>query len=185
MHNLRGTYVHRGDAVRRTRRVKQALLVLGFCVATGVIAASREPATVNAEPAPKTERSAFFITPGEARRLQNQLSNTQGELDMVRAQFDRANRIIDYSKRYDIGGALSSSIFDAAMAEGIDPDLAYRLVRLESEFNPRAKSTAGAIGLTQLMPSTARLYQKGVTVDDLHNPDTNLQIGFRYLHNLL
>src|ERR1051325_6572787 len=95
MHNLRGTYVHRGDAIRRARRIKQALLALGFCVATGVIAASREPATVNAEPTPKTERNAFFITPGEARRLQNQLASTQGELDIVRAQFERVSRIID------------------------------------------------------------------------------------------
>ena len=185
MHNLRGTYVHRGDAIRRARRVKQALLVLGFCVATGVIAASREPATVNAEPTPKTERNAFFITPGEARKLQNDLASTQGELDMVRAQFDRANKIIDYSKRYDIGAGMSQSIFDIALAEGIDPDLAFRLVRLESEFNTRAKSPVGAIGLTQLMPSTARLYQKGVTLEDLYDRDTNLRIGFKYLRNLM
>jgi soluble lytic murein transglycosylase-like protein len=185
MHNLRGTYVHRGDAIRRARRVKQALLVLGFCVATGVVAASREPATVNAEPTPKTERNAFFITPGEARKLQNELASTQGELDMVKAQFDRATRIIDYSKRYDIGAGMSQSIFDIALAEGIDPDLAFRLVRLESEFNPRAKSSVGAIGLTQLMPSTARLYQKDVTVTDLYDRDTNLRIGFKYLRNLM
>jgi hypothetical protein len=185
MHNLRGTYVHRGDAIRRARRVKQTLLVLGFCVATGVIAASREPATVNAEPAAKSDRKAFFITPGEARKLENELSNTQGELDMVKAQFDRANRIIEYSRRYDIGAGMASSIFDAALGEGIDPDLAFRLVRLESEFNPKARSSVGAIGLTQLMPSTARLYQKGVTADDLYDGDTNLKIGFRYLRNLL
>ena len=185
MQNLRGTYVHRGDAIRRARRIKQALLVLGFCVATGVIAASREPATVNAEPTPKTERNAFFITPGEARKLQNELASTQGELDMVKAQFDRATKIIDYSKRYDIGAGMASSIFDIALAEGIDPDLAFRLVRLESEFNPRAKSSVGAIGLTQLMPSTARLYQKGVTVTDLYDRDTNLRIGFKYLRNLM
>ena len=185
MHNLRGTYVHRGDAIRRARRIKQALLVLGFCVATGVIAASREPATVNAEPTPKTERNAFFVTPGEARKLQNELATTRGELDMVKAQFDRANRIIDYSKRYDIGARMAQSIFDIALAEGIDPDLAFRLVRLESEFNPRAKSSVGAIGLTQLMPSTARFYQKGVTVADLYQPEMNLRIGFKYLRNLM
>src|ERR1043165_9628993 len=108
MQNLRGTYVHRGDAIRRIRRVKQALLVLGFCVATGVIAASREPATVNAEPTPRIERNAFFITPGEARSLQNQLASTKGELDMMRAQFERASRIIEYSNRYDIGGAMAA-----------------------------------------------------------------------------
>jgi soluble lytic murein transglycosylase-like protein len=185
MHNLRGTYVHRGDAIRRARRVRQTLLGLGFCVATGVVAASREPATVNAEPTPKAERNAFFITPGEARKLQNELATARGELDLVRAQFDRANRIIDYSRRYEISAALSSSIFDAAIGEGIDPDLAFRLVRLESEFKPRAKSHVGAIGLTQLMPSTARLYQKGVTVEDLYDGDTNLKIGFRYLRNLM
>jgi soluble lytic murein transglycosylase-like protein len=185
MQNLRGTYVHRGDAIRRVRRVKQTLLLLGFVLATGVVAASREPATVNAEPAAKSEKGAFFVTPGEARRLQNELATARGELDLVKAQFDRANRIIDYSRRYGIGAGMSAAIFDAALAEGIDPDLAYRLVRLESEFNPRAKSPVGAIGLTQLMPSTARYYQKGVTVQDLYDSETNLRIGFRYLRNLL
>jgi hypothetical protein len=177
--------VHRGDAIRRARRVKQALLVLGFCAATGVIAASREPATVNAEPAPKAERSSFFITPGEARKLQNELASTRGELDLVRAQFDRASHIIEYSRRYAITAGMAASIFDAALGEGIDPDLAFRLVRLESEFNPRAKSPVGAVGLTQLMPTTATQYQKGVTVQDLYDGDTNLKIGFRYLRNLL
>lgn len=104
---------------------------------------------------------------------------------MVKAQFERANGIINYSNRYNISAGLSTSIFDAALAEGIDPELAFRLVRLESEFNPRAKSPVGAIGLTQLMPSTARLYRKGVTVDDLYDRDTNLRIGFKYLRNLM
>jgi hypothetical protein len=186
MQNLRGTYVHRGDVIRRTRRIKQSLLFLGFCVATGVIAASREPAIVNAEPTPKVEKgSSFFLTGGEARKLQSELANTRGELDMIKAQFERATRIIDYSKRYNIGAGMSTSIFDAALAEGIDPDLAFRLVRLESEFNPRAKSPVGAIGLTQLMPSTAVQYKKGVKVEELYDRDTNLRIGFKYLRNLM
>ena len=185
MQNLRGTYVHRGDVIRRTRRVKQTLLVLGFCVATGVIAASREPATVNAEPAPTTEASSFFLTSNEARKLETELANTRGELDLVKAQYERANRIIEYSRRYEIGAGMASSIFDAALAEGIDPDLAFRLVRLESEFNPRAKSPVGAIGLTQLMPSTAVQYKKGVKVEELYDRDTNLRIGFKYLRNLI
>src|SRR3954467_15724646 len=103
MRNLRGTYVHRGDVIRRTRRVKQALLAIGFCVATGVIAASREPATVNAAPAPKVEKEKFFVSPSEARKLQNDLATARGELDMMKAQFERANGIISYSNRYNIG----------------------------------------------------------------------------------
>ena len=104
---------------------------------------------------------------------------------MVQAQFERANDVIRYSARYDIGAGLASSIFDAAVTEGIDPELAFRLVRLESDFNARAVSSTGAIGLTQLMPSTARLFRASVTKDGLFEKDTNLRIGFRYLRSLL
>ncbi|HET9424625.1 MAG TPA: transglycosylase SLT domain-containing protein [Gemmatimonadaceae bacterium] len=140
---------------------------------------------MNAEPAPAAEKGSYFLTGSEARRLQNELASARGELDLMKAQFERATGIIEYSKRYNITAGMASSIFDAALAEGIDPELAFRLVRLESEFNPRAKSPVGAIGLTQLMPSTARLYRKGVTVDELYDRDTNLRIGFKYLRNLM
>jgi len=43
----------------------------------------------------------------------------------------------------------------------------------------------GAIGLTQLMPATARWLKKDVTIRDLRNPQTNLSIGFKYLSDLL
>src|SRR5258708_6598404 len=168
MRNLSGTYVHRGDVARRTRRVRQTLLVFGFFCATGVVAASRRPSTANAEPAPKVEKSSsFFVSPSEARRLRNDLATAKGQLDLVQGQLERANGVISYSARYEIGAGLASSIFDAALTEGIDPDLAFRLVRLESGFNAPALSSTGAIRLTQLMPSTARLFTGGVTRDDL------------------
>jgi hypothetical protein len=185
MRNLRGTYVHRGDVIRRTRLVKQALLVLGFFVASGIIAATRKTGTANAEPAPIVDKGSFFLTPGEARHLQNELATTKGQLDMMKAQFDHANGVMEYSNRYDIAAGLASSIFDAALAEGIDPELAFRLVRLESDFNPRAKSPVGAIGLTQLMPSTAKLYKRDITLEKLYDRDVNLRVGFKYLRNLL
>jgi soluble lytic murein transglycosylase-like protein len=185
MRNLSGTYVHRGDVARRTRRVRQTLLVLGFLCATGVIAASRKTGTANAEPAPKSDKGSFFVSPSEARRIRNDLATAKGQLDLVQAQLERANVVIDYSGRYEIGAGLASSIFDAAVTEGIDPDLAFRLVRLESDFNQRAVSSRGAIGLTQLLPSTARLFQAGVAKDALFEKQTNLRIGFRYLRDLL
>lgn len=186
MRNLSGTYVHRGDVARRTRRVRQTLLVFGFFCATGVVAASRKPGTANAEPAPKVEKSSsFFVSPSEARRIRNDLATAKGQLDLVQGQLERANVIINYSARYEIGAGLASSIFDAAVAEGVDPDLAFRLVRLESAFNARAVSSTGAIGLTQLMPSTARLFKTSVTKDDLYDKETNLHIGFHYLRGLL
>src|SRR5439155_21216839 len=76
-------------------------------------------------------------------------------------------------------------VYDVALSEGIDPGLAFRLVKVESGFNPRAMSHVGAVGLTQVLPSTARLYEPGLTTQQLYDRDTNLRIGFRYLRDLL
>ena len=62
----------------------------------------------------------------------------------------------------------------------MEPGLAFRLVRVESRFDTRAKSTAGAVGLTQILPSTARLYEPGLTPRQLYDRDTNLRLGFRF-----
>ena len=58
-------------------------------------------------------------------------------------------------------------------------------MKLESDFNPHATSPVGAIGLTQVMPATARFYVKGITREGLYDPNTNLRVGFRYLRGLV
>lgn len=60
---------------------------------------------------------------------------------------------------------------------GIPENLFVSLVRHESGFNPRAVSRAGAMGLTQLMPATAR----ALGVEDPFDPVQNLEGGARYL----
>lgn len=65
----------------------------------------------------------------------------------------------------------------AAAEAGIDPLLLAALVRAESNFRPGAVSRAGAMGLTQLMPATAR----GLQVDDPFDPAQNLRGGATYL----
>ena len=80
---------------------------------------------------------------------------------------------------------LAESIYDLALEEKIDPDIAFGLVRTESEFKTTATSHVGAIGLTQLMPATARWMRPGTQVNDLRNPEVNLSIGFRYLRELI
>ena len=184
MRNLRGTYVHRGDAARRRRRVKQMLFGAGSVAVTVMVIASRKPTPANAEPAVTADDRAMFSL-GDSRKLRQELESAKGELSLVRAQYERAAKIMQYSNKYGVTAGMATKVFDASLREGIDPELAFRLVRLESEFKEHAISKVGAVGLTQLMPSTARLFEKGVTREHLFNGETNLRIGFRYLRTLL
>jgi soluble lytic murein transglycosylase len=73
---------------------------------------------------------------------------------------------------------------------GIDPDLLQALIREESALDPKVHSWAGAVGLCQLMPFTARevagwLKLPGVSLDALHEPDTNIRLGATYLARLI
>jgi soluble lytic murein transglycosylase-like protein len=89
-----------------------------------------------------------------------------------------------FANKFDIPFDLAVKIHDAARAEDISPNVAFGLVRAESSFRSRAVSPAGAVGLTQLLPSTARWMVPGTTRSDLMNPETNLRIGFKYLKYL-
>jgi len=129
--------------------------------------------------------AAAPAAPGDMRSLQQSLEATRGELAVSRLQLERANAIIDYSTHYDIAADLSAAIYDIALAEGVDPALAFRLVKTESNFHAKAKSKVGAIGFTQVLPSTARLYEPGLTTQQLYDRNTNLRLGFRYLRDLL
>ena len=100
----------------------------------------------------------------------------------------RESTIDEKMQRYaDLGLSreLAESIYDLALKEDIDPDVAFGLVRKESEFKTSATSHVGAIGLTQLMPATARGMRAGVTIADLRNPEVNLTIGFKFLRELI
>ena len=184
MRNLRGTYVHRGDAARWRSQLRQALFASGSIALTVLVLASRKTTPAEAEPV-GTESSTSFFSNGETGGLRSELATTKGELSLVRAQFERADKIIQFSIKYGITAGMSTNVFDASLREGIDPDLAFRLVRGESEFNAHAVSKVGALGLTQLMPSTATQLEKGVTREQLFDGKTNLRIGFRYLRSLL
>lgn len=77
----------------------------------------------------------------------------------------------------------------AARAQ-LDPFLVHALIRVESRYNPRARSAKGALGLMQLLPDTARWIadKNGLPLADenlLYDPEINIQLGTEYLRDLL
>jgi soluble lytic murein transglycosylase-like protein len=178
-------YVHRGDLERRQARVRRwrKLLVSG---AVGAVALLLGAQALEERAATASTASTYsFGLPGESRRLRAELDAARGELQLAQAQLDRANQILGFSSRYRISADIAASIYDIALAEGLEPELAFRLVRVESQFNEKATSPVGAVGLTQLMPATAGYFQKGITRKQLYDRETNLRIGFRYLRTLI
>ncbi|HUF50607.1 MAG TPA: lytic transglycosylase domain-containing protein [Longimicrobiales bacterium] len=101
------------------------------------------------------------------------------------AEAEWAAQAATYAAEFGIGVELAEEIQAAAAAENIEPRVAFGLVRAESSFRAMVVSPVGAVGLTQLLPSTARWLVPGTTRSDLMQPETNLRVGFKYLRHLI
>jgi len=95
-------------------------------------------------------------------------------------------RLLRFTSRYTVSREIANKIMEESTAAGIDPELAFRLIRVESRFHARARSSQGALGLTQLMPSTARALDRSLRSEaDILDPRTNLRLGLRYLRTMI
>ena len=77
-----------------------------------------------------------------------------------------------------------NEISAVARRYAIPPALLMAIIHAESNFNPRAVSHKGAVGLMQLMPSTARWIAPDVSRKQLFDPAINVEVGARYLRYL-
>jgi Transglycosylase SLT domain len=78
-------------------------------------------------------------------------------------------------------GPYGEIITSMAETHGVDPMLVRALIQVESGNKPTARSNKGAMGLMQLMPSTARLYK----VRNPYDPKANIAAGVKHLKSLL
>lgn len=149
-----------------------ATVLVGTAIALGGRLVSGPPAPA-APPAPATIGAV------------SEDQGSRGEVTATRIMLERATSVLAYANRFGISTELSTAIYDIAVEEGISPELAYRLVQVESNFRRAAESSAGALGYTQVQLATARSYLPEATRQDLHHRDTNLRLGFRYLRDLV
>ena len=82
-----------------------------------VVLAVRKTTPANAETV-TAEKSSFFSM-GDSKELRSELATVKGELSLLRAQFDRADKILHFSTKYRITANMATDVFDASLREGI------------------------------------------------------------------
>jgi len=87
----------------------------------------------------------------------------------------RVSRLVRSTTKYN------ALIARHAARQGIPVKLAHAVVRVESNYNARARGRAGEIGLMQLLPATARGIGYRGKMRNLYDPNTNLIWGMKYL----
>lgn len=84
----------------------------------------------------------------------------------------------------------SEYVYKYSKQYNVDPILVFSIIKAESNFNPNVISSSNAIGLMQLMDSTAEELAKKEDIDflkekSLYNPELNIHLGVKYFSNLM
>jgi len=123
------------------------------------------------KPVPSATMGAARSAAAEVNQYLTRESNPE---DTARTNFLRSNGPIS---QQDVDAAIEQ----AAARHNVDPNLVRSVIKVESNFNPNAVSRNGAMGLMQLMPSTAR----SLHVTNPFDPQQNVDAGVRHLKKLL
>lgn len=153
-----------------------ALLITGFEVGTRYQARQDLPAQTQRLVEVQKERLASLRE--DSSRLQTEIT--------VREFLARERITLPRATVEDIAG----SIHDASGRYEVPPEMILAVIRIESAFNTEALSNKGAVGLMQLLPSTAEEVARELRIDwpgeeILRDPSANIAMGTYYLTKLL
>ncbi len=134
------------------------------------------------------------VTPDIWRDRRRFPAEARATLARVSAALGDHGLAIRFGGNFRVAGprprAYETLVVEAAQRHGIEPELLFAVMRVESVYNPRIISYAGAIGLMQIMPRTGnliahRLGREDFTVDQLLNPEVNIEFAAWYLASLI
>ncbi len=118
----------------------------------------------------------------------SEVASRAGLADRAIAAAARTTSVHDLARTYPIPHR--EPLAAAARQWDVDEALLFGIIRQESRFNPRIRSRAGATGLMQLMPATARWVARQLPIRPyrpqlLEQPDVNVAMGTYYFHRVL
>jgi soluble lytic murein transglycosylase-like protein len=126
-----------------------------------------------------------YLSPGDSQAEIYQYIGPNGTISLTNVPSDARYRRIDVeSARFRTTLSereLEPVIKRHSSQQRLHPALIRAVIKAESNFDPRAVSRAGAVGLMQLMPQTAMR----MDVRDMYDPDDNVGGGTKYLRQLL
>ncbi len=133
-------------------------------------------------------RDATLQLTGTELRAAAEMGQTLGWHDLVIMTIAKTEAIDDLELRFPL--PFRATVVEEAKAQELDDAFVYAVMRQESAFNAAARSRAGALGLMQLMPATARLTARQIKyqlsdMGDLLVPRHNLRLGTAHLKHLL
>jgi soluble lytic murein transglycosylase-like protein len=147
-----------------TRRLTYFMRMLAIAAAAGVIALAAGTDFVRAEDGGETTNftGKQVINPQEARETAARAKTPEDQRALRQSRYEGLIR--QYADQY-----------------GVPTELAMAVVRIESNFQPMAKGSAGEIGLMQIKPATAKLMGYKGRASGLYDPETNIRYGMKYL----
>ncbi|HKA18533.1 MAG TPA: transglycosylase SLT domain-containing protein [Blastocatellia bacterium] len=128
--------------------------------------------SMSTDPARAEDKIQAFVNPNGKVVFTNLVDNTPTPV---------AGHTATDTVSQEMPGSLKALVDSISANHGVDAELVRAVMKTESNFNPRAVSNKGALGLMQLIPSTGRRYG----VRDFFDPQQNIDGGVRYLKFLL